>query len=219
MLSKARRLCLLPIVILAVVAPASVASAHQFHSEFAPTIIEANQIPGQPFVAEIGETEGKSKVECSEVRLTGTTPEDPTAWITFHPTLSGCAFGGHAAEFKTEGCNYIFRGSTSVEGHGLADIECEGTSKIKIVVPGLCALEIGTQATGKGVHYANTGAGASRDIDVTTTATGIHYTKDGLFCGFVGGDGEDLTLTGGFTAKGYRDNVGVKGAQQGIWVE
>ncbi len=219
MLSKARRLSLLPVVVLAVIAPAASASAHEFHSEEAPAIIEADQIAGQPYIWEIGEKEGGAKVECSEAHLAGTAANNPTPSITVHPSVSGCKFGGNNAEFKAEGCNYVLRGATSAEGHGAFEIECEGTNKIKIVVPSLCTLEIGQQTPAKGVHYENTGAGTSRDVDLITTATGIHYTKKGLFCAFVGGNGEDMTWTGAFTAKGYKDSAGVKGAQQGIWVE
>ncbi len=219
MLSKARRLCLLPVVILAVVAPAASASAHEFHSEVGPTIVEGDQIAGQPNIFEIGETVGGAKVECKGAHFAGTANENPAASITVHPTYTECKFGGNNAEVKTEGCNYVLQGATSAEGHGQVHIECEGASKIKVIVPSVCTLEIGQQTPAKGVHYENTGAGASRDVDVTATVTGIKYTKKGLFCAFVGGNGEDGTYTGGVTAKGYQDNAGVKGAQQGIWVE
>ncbi len=215
---KALGLSLFAVLAMGAIAVAS-ASAHEFHAENAPAIVEGDQIAGQPNIFEIGENEGGAKVECAGAHFAGTAANNPTPSITVHPTYTECKFGGNNAEVKTEGCNYVLHGATSAEGHGAVDVECEGTSKIKVIVPSLCTLEIGAQTPAKGVHYENGGAGSSRDVSVTATATGIHYAKKGLFCAFVGGNGEDGTYKGGVTAKGYLDNSGVKGAQQGIWVE
>jgi hypothetical protein len=65
------------------------------------------------------------------------------------------------------------------------------------------------------VSYANGGSGTSRDVTVTFSVTGIHFTQMGIVCSGGSGTYVNGKLTQILTLKA--DVFG--GSQQGLWIE
>jgi hypothetical protein len=205
---------------------ASAASAHNFHGEASPGIITGSQEAANPNVFTAG-----AAVQCNSATFEATALDNATS-ITVHPTYGNCEWNSEPANVRTNMCAYILQGATNASGDAKVEVECEGTSKIEVEIPGVCTAKIGAQQGANspegGVHYTNTGTGASREVTINSTVSSIEYEKVGGFGCFFAGDGAHGEYSGGVTASGYVDNGNAgtattpaynMGVQKGIWVE
>jgi hypothetical protein len=182
---------------------ASAASAAEFHATSAPSISTGVNEGNHVFKT------GETSVVCKTAKFTGTQTltAEPTA--TVHPEYSNCEFLGSAATVETTGCNYV------LSANGPVNISCSGTSKINVVVPGVCTLSFGTQLTTGGATYTNVGSGTTAQIKVASS-TAATFTKSGSLCFLV--PGTTGTYTGTVITTGFKDESGKEGAQVGISV-
>ncbi len=104
-------------------------------------------------------------------------------------------------------------GGTGTDGK--VDIECPSGKSIETTIdkfPGGCTITIPAQTAGGIVDYKEEGAGTGRDLLLTWTLEGIHYTRDGCE---VGGTGNNGTMSGSITLSGEDTS----GNPKGIWIE
>jgi hypothetical protein len=222
---------------------ASGASAFAFHSEKEKTIITAEHDPTSETLTTFGTKSSTVSTTCKKEKFAGTAAEPSVASITVHPVYEECEakpFG--EATVDTHGCDYILYAETTTspktppneletKTDSPVEVECTTGSSIKITAPG-CTITVPPQGKLHGVVYTNKGSGSTRDITVDITVDKIKYTSSGLGCGLGGikKEGEDGTLTGAATAKGWEDVAfskdpethtvtATEGSQVGIWWE
>lgn len=186
-------------------------AAAVFDAEASPLSLEGTQTNNHVIKTAVG------NITCKKTKLTGTfqgaqvgvgvfTSED----LTLHPETNECTAFGFAAEVRTAGCDYTFT-RTGKDGAGTPigpiHIVCEAGKKIEIVAIGFCVMEIPPQTPSGHVAYHNEGAGAARDIKMTTTVKGIEY--EGTCGNGKLGEAEGTTTLKAFEAGG---------AQRGTWV-
>jgi hypothetical protein len=198
---KAFGLVLVAVVALgAVIASAAMASGEKFHAAVEPSLVTASNAGEGNHVFKAGEAE----VVCQNAEFSGTSKLKTEESQTVHPTYRNCTFLGSKATVDTTGCNYVLYSSVPTGGHGKVEIECEGTSKIKVTGAG-CTLSFGSQVTVGGATYTNL-ATSPKTVTVTST-TKATFTKSGLLCGAV--TGTEGTYTGSVINKTYEDNCPV----------
>jgi hypothetical protein len=149
-------------------------------------------------------TAGGTNVECTTLKThkgTINSATTKTTTVTVEPTYSNCeTFLGAAVSFNTNGCHYLFHspeGSTT----GTTDIVCPEGKTMVYTVGSICRYTIGSQNNLGVVHFSNVGAGATREIEVEPTLTGITWTRttNDFFCPAGGNTG---TYTGNSTITG-----------------
>jgi hypothetical protein len=190
---------------------ASAASAHEFKSESSSTTLTGEQVGEHVFTAEGNE------VKCTAAKFTGTQSGTEADEVQVHPTYGAaakegatCKFSALTATVNTGSCDYRFDSETDANGHATTKVVCTSGS-ITISLSG-CTITIGAQTVDQGVSFTNEGSGASRDVKVTATATGIDYSASGFGCSLAG------IKTGAHTDGTYNGTTTVKGSA-GIWVE
>lgn len=202
---------------------AAAASANQFHSENAGTELTASALANQEFQYE----EEGATVVCTNISGTGGVVGGGTTGtsVTFHPVYTGCtipSIGGSSAEVSFNECDYTFTIKESANT-GPAHVNCAGSSSISIVIKlsgsAICTFHIAAQTPNGETDYTNGGSGASRDVTVTPTQTGIKGTKTnnngfGFLCG--GASSSTGTYTGQVTVTGDKSGTAT---QEGVWVE
>jgi hypothetical protein len=153
-------------------------------------------------------------VECSTATLDGTSAATGVAQITVIPTYAGCTGTGRVATTHTNGCAYVLT-VTGAGADGQVDIECPAGKSIETTIdkfPGGCTITVPAQTAGGVVDYKEEGVGTGRDLLLTWTLEGLHYTRDGCE---VGGTGNNGTMSGSITLSGEDTS----GNPKGIWVE
>ncbi|HEU4598847.1 MAG TPA: hypothetical protein VFS26_03810 [Solirubrobacterales bacterium] len=192
---------------------ASAKVVHDFKSNSSSVIITGEQTA--PFTFKFG---AGSTLTCLTSKANGTV-KTPTSELTVEFTNSNCTLNEMTATFESNRCHYVFTGETKA-GFEHADyaIECEPGTKLLVKVSG-CTLEIPAQTAEAGAGYKETESGGVKDVDVAMTSTGGIYTKTGILCGLIGGNGSDLSITGTYTMKAYTDNENKEGSQTSFWFE
>jgi len=204
---KAGGLALIAVLAMSAFA-ASMASA-KYDSEIKTTYVHAVSTTNEVTTTTAG------TVTCKKATFTGVLngtqvssvpPIYTSKVVTSSPSVSECTAFGFPAEVKMNGCQYEFLEPTSLKAG--TKILCPEGKQIEIVAIGFCTMTIGTQTPGGSVSYANEGIGASRDVKITRSETGMTY---GGNCG----SGTNATYSGTTTMKGYSDS-GLTN-QVGIW--
>jgi hypothetical protein len=185
---------------------ASARLVHDFKADKSPVIITGEQV--LPIEYKFGEG---STLTCLTSKVNGTFAM-PTTQLTVEFTGSSCTMNGLAATLKPGKCRYVFNGETS-EGHSNYFLECFSGEKGVVEVSG-CKIEIGEQVIGNSIGYEKTeDPSGVKDVDVKfTTGAGV-YTKSGILCGGIGGNGKDMVIFGTYTLKAYEDKESKEGAQ------
>jgi hypothetical protein len=152
----------------------------KFHSEGSPTKLTGSQ-EGQ----DVFKTDGGT-VECTTATYVGEQTGTEVTEVEVAPTYSGCtAFGGFAgAEILMNGCKYRFTITGEDASHhatGTADIICSGTNEITVIAKSFgttkCTAHIHAQNGLGTVTYTNVGTGATREVTVDVSITGITYNQ------------------------------------------
>lgn len=180
----------------------------EFKTETAHTAVTGLSSSTMTFGALLG------AVECSTVSLDGTTTVTEYTELTINPAYSGCKASGREVTTHTNGCAYILN-LTGTGADGRVDIECPTGKSIETTIdkfPGGCTITIPAQTAGGVVDYKEEGAGTGRDLLLTWTLEGIHYTRDGCE---VGGTGTNGTMGGSITLSGEDTS----GNPKGVWIE
>jgi hypothetical protein len=211
---------------------ASPASAHLFRTEQFPTVLTGEQVGAE----NIFTFEGTGvKAVCKIVTVAGTVPVTSVQTITVHPTYKECSVAGISMTVNTSECDYILYGETVKDNeteHGPVEIECnKGGGNFKFSFLG-CVVQFPPQKPTYGMRYVNEGVGATRDVKVTVTSEKTKYTtNNAAACNLAGipPEGEDGTMKGTVTVKGYKDlsegppaahqDEFKEGTQVGIWLE
>jgi hypothetical protein len=210
---------------------ASAASADEFKAEKAPVTLTGIQDPGtlDKFTTTAG------TLECEKANYTATQAAVQATSITVTPVYSACSVGGAVpAVIDMNGCDYKFTLDAAPATTGTVHVECPTTvgpphvtHEITITVgaPGTvkCTIHVHEQTIG-GILYKNVGAGATREITVEISASGITYIETGG-PGLGTGLGacassptqHNGTYNGKATITGEEDKVG-GGAHIGIFV-
>jgi hypothetical protein len=199
----------LGLVLVAVLAVGAVsvaaASAAEFHSEVETTFGVGQQVTAGVYTTAAG------TIKCKEISGTGVMTGKAANSITIAPSISGCTAFGQAAVWSMNGCEYVATSS------GTEHIVCPAGKEVLITVAsGNCS--IGTPSQSGTATYTNQGSGSTRDVLVTSTASGLTYVVygPGTICGTLGKH-TDGSVTGTITVKGY-SNV-AHTIQVGVWVE
>jgi hypothetical protein len=153
-------------------------------------------------------------VECTTASQAGTIAGSSAAELTVSPSYSGCKGTGREVTTDMNGCAYVL-GLTGVGADGKVTIECPAGKSIQTTVdkfPEGCTITIPAQAPGGVVDYKEEGAGTGRDLLLTWTLEGMHYTRDGCE---IGGTGINGTMSGSITLSGEDTS----GNPKGIWIE
>jgi hypothetical protein len=172
------------------------------------------------------------KIECLGT-YTGTAVDHATS-ITFTSSYHTCKPAGTI--WDTNGCNFIIYGETTdtlstdgvtMQKHAPITYECDVSKHM--VITSACNITITSDsniAADKldGVTFDTEGTGSTRDLKLTETIDNIQYsTPDSIGCTAAGlpRNGNDGTLTGNITAKGFVDTGGHthSGVQVGLWDE
>lgn len=150
-------------------------------------------------------------VKCATTSVSGTMSA-PTTEITLAPSYGGCKGLERDVTVDMNGCAYVLKVVSSTSSS--VTIECPAEKSIETTYDsfeGGCTVTIGAQTATGNVDLKNEGAGASRDILLTWTATGLKYKRDGCE---VGGEASNGTYSGSVTLKGQTTGE----EQKGIWV-
>jgi hypothetical protein len=210
----------------ALAAPA--AQAHEFHSEVEHTILMSESKSPPTFATDIGELEC-GNVSLNEAESTIGPEASTTDEVTVTPEYEECVKAGTTTrvfpDFATNECGYVFTSETDATEHAQVHLECLGESTeggqgvlttatvFKLNCLDFPPQTVGGNETGSGVHYANTGAGAGRTIDVEATiGEEIHYTETGI-CG------SETKFNGSYTGVVEVEGTDTNEEQVGIWVE
>ena len=207
MISKLKTLGLACTAVLAVsaVTASAAQAATEFEGGVATAFLTGEQIatvdhPDHTFTLPSG------TVTCKTVAFTGTIAL-PSPTMTLTPRYEGCDGEGDPATVEVTGCQYLFRGD------GSFDIVCEPSGHIVIKIfesamkhtsnEPLCTYTIGAKNGLTGNTYSNTGAGATADVDITSTIQKVPVTKTQgplLICG---PNNQEGTYTGATTVRAY----------------
>jgi len=139
----------------------------QFHSEAEHTIITGSQEGNNTFVVNAG------TVHCSTATFEGTASVKTPASLTIAPNYKSCNLTAITLEtleavVDMNGCHYLFTPGGEVH------LTCP-SAPIRVTAP-LCTVTVHPQTVQK-VDYINNGAGSTRNVTVTSTATGLVYTQ------------------------------------------
>jgi hypothetical protein len=151
-------------------------------------------------------------VECTSTSLDGTSAATAFSELTVRPAYSGCKGTGREVTTHMNSCAYILK---TTGAHGAVAIECPAGKSIETTIdkfPEGCTITIPAQTAGGVVDYKEEGAGTGRDLKLTWTLEGLHYTRDGCE---VGGEGNNGTMSGSITLSGEDTS----GNPKGLWIE
>jgi hypothetical protein len=221
--SKALGLAILSVLAMSVVA-ASAAQASEFHSEEETVVYEGTQVVQHVFKIWDSETKNTVVVTCKVATFTGTNKSatKTTSTATLSANYQNCKLAGLAADVNMGSCSYLFH-TAAAANTATVDVVCTTGSIIKVTSTVTnCVVEVGPQTGLQHVTFTETGAGSGRDIDATiavggASGTGVAYTENGSECPHPG-NGTGGEYSGTATIKGFKDEGGSPGPQQGIWV-
>ncbi|HYP55139.1 MAG TPA: hypothetical protein VEQ41_02400 [Solirubrobacterales bacterium] len=181
----------------------------RFRSEVAHTTLTGSQSAENTYTFGIL----MGSVKCATTSVSGTMSAAATEEITLAPTYGGCKGLERDVTVDMNGCAYVLKAAIS-GGTASFVIECPAEKSIETTYDsfaGGCTVTVGAQTASGNVDLKNEGAGASRDILLTWTATGLKYKRDGCE---VGGEASNGTYAGSVTLKGRTTTE----EQKGIWV-
>jgi hypothetical protein len=212
-----RNLKVLSLALMAVFAMSAITASAAFaqpelHSEVAATTLKGEQVGTNVFHAGAGHD-----VECTTVKYEGTTTAATEAISEVRPTFSGCkAFGFATTDVNTNSCTlFIYWSLTTVYWENSTHTgNCPSIDLTPTFLgSSVCTVKVKPPRTTEyPVDIANEGSGTTRDVKITSTATGIPYEElSGGGCGV--GSGTNGEQTGSVTTKGFNS----LGAQVGIW--
>jgi hypothetical protein len=244
---KALGLAMFAVFALSAVAVASAQAAEEFHSEAAHTVLTGTQDEDAGAASTAKLSIGGVTVECRETHIEGDQTGTTSATATVRPRYNGtsgnptgepCTSFAGSTTVATNMCHYKLGAATDANGHATASVICPAAGEAITISSAGCIIKItggpnnkvgGVEVNQnlKGVHYTNTGSGATRDITVKSTITGIHFTTNGAFACVIAGlpaTGTNASYTGDVTTKGFNYTSGettayVDGAQVGIFKE
>jgi hypothetical protein len=194
-----KKLCLVVLASLAVMAATGVASASasEFKAESFPVTIKGSG------TQEFGTSAGN--FTCSSTVQTGEGSSSAT-WWSVKVSDSGCKFGGSAGTIETGECEILYY---TYSGYYVV---CKGGA-MKLKAESGCIVEIGPQKL-ETVSYKAGGAGTTRTITAKVSVTGMSYTQSSK-CAGGAGTFTNGTIGGEVLLKGFT----TKGVQQGIFIE
>jgi hypothetical protein len=190
-------------------------AAPEFHAEKVPVIYHGEQVKQHVFTVDTG------IVKCNVATFEGTETVNTKTTTTLTPTYQNCTAFGVKATIDTNGCDYLIhltQGGTTPYPT-TTDVNCP-TKPIEVTPVGIeCIVTVGSQSNLEGMKLTNEGGPTTtRDIFANLEVAGIAYDEHGKEC--AGGTGTTGgTYKGTATIKGYEDVGGVRGPQQGIWVQ
>lgn len=195
---------------------ANAASAANFHSDSASTIITGTQTGNHVFDA------AGNSISCKKASFKGTQGTSTASAIRVTASYSECTFFGVPVAVNMNGCEYEFLATGTVNIVSIPGKNC-ATEPITFRASffGLsCDVKIGAQSGLEKATYDGTTTVASppSDIVVTPAVTGIAYTAEGGGCSETGSLKNGNYTTGPTTVQGFVDNAGTEGAQTPIWV-
>jgi hypothetical protein len=194
---------------------ASSASAVEFHSDSANTVITGTQTGNHVFDA------AGSTITCKKASFTGTQEGATAAAVKVEATYGECTFFGVSTTVLMNNCRYEFKANGEVAVIDRVGVDCN-TSPITFRASFLgvsCDVKIGEQANLKSVTYGGAKATeANGSITVNPAVTGIAYTAEGSGCSKTGAQTDGNYTSGPTSVKGFVDNAGAEGAQTPIWV-
>jgi hypothetical protein len=161
-------------------------------------------------------TTGGGEVKCNTAQFVGTNTAASAQTQTITPHYSSCTAFGFTAHVNATPCTYVFSTPTikikAGEYTGAPpQVNCPAggiTITPTFFGSSVCTATIGTHTPTSGhVIYKNEGAGTTRDVLVTSTVEGIHYTSTGGVCGESGKTLTDGKYTGSVTLKGFKHNL------------
>jgi hypothetical protein len=183
---------------------ASAASAGEFHSEAAHTILSGSQLGEDIFTVTAG------TVKCKEATYSGTQSSATATTVTVKPTYTECtAFTFVNTTIDTNGCEYEFSG----DDNKVNIVNC--TSALTVTAFN-CYVTVGNQKGLESVTYTNEGKTTSRDVKVKVGINNVTYTQESKsFPGCSNGTMNNGSYTGEATVRGFNtENV-----QVGVWRE
>jgi hypothetical protein len=194
--------------------------APEFHAEQVPAFIHGES-SNHEFKVDTGVAKCTAFSEYATV--TGTVTSNTTTTATVTPSYAACHCYGVKCSVDVNGCTYIIHltsGGASPYGTTV-DVACPAGKVIELTAVGIaCTVTIGPQSGLEGMQLTNQGGpGTTRDVLATIEVGGIAYAEHGLECAGDTGPTTNGTYKGTVTVKGFQDNSGVQGAQQGIWVQ
>jgi hypothetical protein len=174
-----RRLKILGLTLVAALAIVSIAagtaSADIFTAETSTVNLSGSQEGTDVFKVHGGQ------VNCTSVTFSEPVWPMPTSHITLTPTYSGCTFAGLAATVNMNGCVYEIWVNAGSSTEATASIgRCAGR-EITVTAPSKgtpkCILHIPGQLGLTSLSVTNIGAGATREITVSSNINNISYSQ------------------------------------------
>lgn len=180
----------------------------EFKAESYPAIVEGKVVSQLTVGTETG------IINCNSVGTSGTLAS-ASATLTAAPAIGGCVFFGVNDKVTNNGCNLAL-GATA----GTLDISCPlGSPGIEMKPVGwACTTTFLPQAGVPGLTFKNEGSGLTRQVVTTLNISLLKYTEVGAECSSPGSHANGR-WKGVLTLKAYKSSGGVKGAQQGLFVE
>ena len=183
---KALGLALVAALALTALAVSS-ASAAEFHSESEHTSLTGSQEVRNTFSVNAG------TVHCETATFSGTSNSATTTELKIVPTFQGCKITTVTLEtleavVDWPHCWIILTPS------GIKHIGCTISLTIRVTAP-LCTITVHPQTISSD-DFTNVGAGTTRSVTLTSTATGIAYTQSSLCPGGGGGSFTNGTYSG-----------------------
>lgn len=171
---KTLGLALAAVLAMSVVAVPS-ASAVEFHSEAAETILEGAATEGAEWALEGG------TIECASAKFEGKMTGTTGSKITVTPSYSECTgFGGFPTTVNMNGCTYVFDSGTqegeSIEGS--EEISCPEGKVVDFHITSFGTLKCTVTISAgkrKGIKWTNQGAGSTRDLLAHVHVPGLVY--------------------------------------------
>ena len=191
-----RLLCVAAAVVAFGAVSVAQAAAAEFHAESTPTWLKGTQETQNIFTVQGG------SVKCSgaEFKSVAAISSSTVTSVTVHPSYTGCSAFGQGVSVSTDGCNY----SIAVTGltTGAATIECESGHSISVEgKTTACSVSVAAQTPGSPlVDISSIGTGATEEVLVTATVSGISYSTTGSACGTNASPG---TYSGSVKVKGF----------------
>jgi hypothetical protein len=153
---------------------ATAASADDFTAEKYPATLTGTNEPG--FSDEFLTTIGTFK--CTQTTYAATIA-GPTTSVTATPSFSGCAAFGFPFVFDMNGCTFKLNVGAGTTGD--VDLVCPAGAEVTITGTSAgttkCIEHLKAQSDIAGtVAYSNIGVGATREITISSSLSGIDYT-------------------------------------------
>jgi hypothetical protein len=194
---------------------AAPAVAAEFHSEGSPTTFTASQV-GTDVV-----NFNSGTFECEEITYKGTISASTAATVALIPAYNGCSAlsGFSSSTIAVNGCEYRLNQPTG--GTGTYSLVCPAGKEIIITTSIFgttkCTIHIPPQGPISTLTYDNKGAGATRELAITASASQIEYneTAGSGFGACAGGEDDNGTWAGTTAVTGEH---GSPATHTGIWV-